>query len=79
MLGMPFHQIFDILIITEFVYICFFATPWTVALQAMEFFRQEYWNGLPFPYPGDLPDPGIEPRSPALQVNSLPSELPGKP
>ena len=60
---MPFHQIFDILIITEFVYICFFATPWTVALQAMEFSRQEYWNGLPFPYPGDLPDPGIEPAS----------------
>jgi len=44
----------------------------------MGFSRQEYWNGLPFPYPGDLPDPGIEPRSPAPQADSLPSELPGK-
>ena len=46
-----------------------FATPWTVAYQAplsMGFSRQEYWSGLPFPSPGDLPDPGIEPRSPAL-------------
>ena len=40
--------------------------------------RQEYWSGLPFPSPEDLPDPGIKPRSPALQVDSLPSELPGK-
>ena len=51
--------------------------PWTVAHQgplSMEFSRQEYWSGLPFPSPGDLPDPGIEPRSPALQVDSLPSE-----
>ena len=46
-----------------------FATPWTVAYQAslsMGFSRQEYWSGVPFPSPGDLPDPGIEPRSPAL-------------
>ena len=43
------------------------------------FSRQEYWSGLPFPSPGDLPIPGIEPGSPALQENSLPSELPGKP
>ena len=46
-----------------------FATPWTVAYQAppsMGFSRQEYWSGLPFPSPGDLPDPGIEPGSPAL-------------
>ena len=58
-----------------------FAFPWTVAHQAplsMEFFRQEYWNGLPFPSPGDLPDPGIEPGSPALQADSLPSEPPWK-
>ena len=41
--------------------------------------RQEYWNGLPFPSPGDLPDPGIEPGSPALQTDSLPSEPPQKP
>ena len=46
-----------------------FATPWTVAYQAspsMGFSRQEYWSGVPFPSPGDLPDPGIEPRSPSL-------------
>ena len=50
------------------------AIPWTVAHQAplsMGFSRQEYWSGLPFPFPGDLSDPGIEPRSPALQVDSL--------
>ena len=55
--------------------------PWTVARQAplsMGFCWQEYWSGLPFPPPGDLPNPGIEPRSPTLQVNSLPSEPPGK-
>ena len=45
----------------------------------MEFSRPEYWSGLPFPSPGDLPGPGIEPRSPALQVDSLLSESPGKP
>ena len=43
----------------------------------MGFSRQKYWSGLPFPSPGDLPDPGIEPRFPALQADSLPSELPG--
>ena len=43
----------------------------------MGFSRQEYWSGLPFPPPGDLPNPGIEPRSPALQVDSLPAEPPG--
>ena len=45
----------------------------------MGFSRQEYWSGLPFPSPGDLTDPGIEPGSPALQADSLPSEPPGKP
>ena len=57
-----------------------FETPWTVAYQAlsMGFSRQECWSGLPFPSPGDLPDPGIEPRSPALQADALPSEPPGK-
>ena len=45
----------------------------------MGFSRQGYWSGLPFPSPGDLPDPGIEPRSPALQADSLPTELQGKP
>ena len=44
-----------------------------------EFSREEYWSGLPFPPSGDLPDPGIEPGSPALQVESLPFEPPGKP
>ena len=59
-----------------------FATPWTVAHQApasMGFSRREYWSGLPFPSPGDLPDPGIEPRSPALQADALTSEPPGNP
>ena len=58
-----------------------FATPRTVAYQApqsMGFSRQEYWSGLPFPSPGDLPDPGIKPRSPTLQGDALPSEPPGK-
>ena len=57
-------------------------TPWTVARQAplsREFSRQEYWNGFPFPSPGDLPDPGIKPGSPALEADSFPSEPPGKP
>ena len=55
--------------------------PWTVAHQAplsMEFSRQEYWSWLPCPLPGDLPNPGIEPRSPSLHADSLPSEPPGK-
>ena len=59
-----------------------FATPWTVAYQAppsMGFFRQEYWSGLPFPSPGDLPNPGIEPGFPALEANALTSEPSGKP
>ena len=59
-----------------------FGTPWTLALQAplfIQFSRQEYWSGLPFPSPGDLPNPGIEPGSPTLQADSLPSEPPGKP
>ena len=58
-----------------------FATQWSVAYEApqsMGFSRQEYWSGLPFPSPGDLPDPVIEPGSPALQADSLPCELPGK-
>ena len=56
--------------------------PWTVVGQTpppMVFSSQEYWSGLPFPSPGDLPDPGIEPGSPALQADSLPSEPPGNP
>ena len=59
-----------------------FATPWTVACQAplsMEFSRQEYWSGLPFPPPGDLPDLGIELVSPALAGGFFTTEPPGKP
>ena len=54
------------------------AIPWTVACQAplfMGFSRKEYWSGLPFPSPGDLPNPEIEPGSPALEADSLPTEL----
>ena len=71
------------------VYVCvlvlscvwLFAIPWTVGWQAplfIGFFRQEYWSRLPFPSPGDLPNTGIEPESPALQADSLLSEAPGK-
>ena len=58
-----------------------FVTPQTVAHQAplsMGFSRQEYWSGLTFPSPGDLPNPGFEPGSPACQADSLPAELLGK-
>ena len=61
---------------------CFSAIPWNAAFQVplcMWFSRQEYWSGLPRPSLGDLPNPGFEPRSPALQVDSWPSEPPGKP
>ena len=57
-----------------------FATLWAVAYQAslaMGFSRQEYWSGLTFPSPGDLPDPGIEPGSPALEADTVTSEPPG--
>ena len=59
-----------------------FVTPWTITCQAplsMEFYRKEYWSGLPIFSPKDFPNPGIEPRSPVLQAYSLPSEPPGKP
>ena len=59
-----------------------FVTTWTVAYQApqsVEFSRQEYWSGLPFPSPGDLPNPGTEPRSLTLQADALTSKPPGKP
>ena len=60
-----------------FSHVRLFSTPWTVAYQAflsMGFSRQEYWSGLPFPSPGDLPNPGTEPGSPALKADALPSE-----
>ena len=69
-------------VLSRFIHVQLFVIPWTVAHQAhpsMGFSRQEYWNGLPFPSPGDLPHPGIERWSPALQVDSLTSEPPGKP
>ena len=59
-----------------------FATQWTIAHQAllsMGFSRQEYWSELPFPFPGDLPDPGTEPRSPVLAGRFFTTEPPGKP
>ena len=67
---------------SRFSLVRLFVTPWTIVHQAplpVEFSRQEYWIGLPFPSPGDLPNPGIEPQSPALQADSLLSEPPGKP
>ena len=68
--------------VSDSSWVWLFATPWTIALQAplsMEFSRQDYWRGLPFPSPGYLSDPGIKPRSPALQADSLPTEIWGKP
>ena len=68
--------------LSQFGYVQLFATPWTVPHHAplsMWFPRQEYWSGLPFPSPSELPDPGIKPGSPTLQADSLPSEPPGKP
>ena len=59
-----------------------FATQWTAAYLAplsIGFPRQEHWSGLPFPFPGDLSDPGIEPGSPALEADALTSEPPDKP
>ena len=67
---------------SPFIHVRLFATPWTVAHQtplSMGFSRQEYWSGLPYPPPGDLPNPGVKPRSPSLQVDFLPSEPPGNP
>ena len=68
--------------VRSFSHVRLFATSWIVAHQAplsMGFSRQEYWSGLPFPSPGDLLDPGIKLRSPALQADALTSEPPGKP
>ena len=68
--------------LSHFSHVPLFVTLWTVACHAplsMEFSRQEYWSGLPFPLPGDLPDPSVKLGSPALQADSLLSEPPGKP
>ena len=71
-----------LLLLSCFSRVRLFVTPWTVACQAplsMGFSRQEYWSGWSFLSPGDLPDPGIEPRSSTLQADSLPAEPQGKP
>ena len=65
----PNQLLLNVVVVKLLSRVRLFATPWTVAYQAppsMGFSRQEHWSGLPFPYPGDLPDPGIEPGSPAL-------------
>ena len=70
-----------LLLLSRFSRVRLCATPQTAAHQAplsLGFSRQEYWSGLPFPSPGDLPNAGIEPRSPTLQADALPSEPPGK-
>ena len=67
---------------SHFSHVRFFVPLWTIARHAplsTGFSRQEYWSGLPYPPPGDLPNPGIEPGCPALQADSLPSEPPGRP
>ena len=74
-------RILDIYIVKSLSRVQPFVTPWTVACQAplsIGFSRQEYWSRLPFLSPGDLPNPGIELRSPTLQADALPSEPPGK-
>ena len=70
-----------LLLLRRFSRVRLCATPQIAAYQAppsLGFSRQEHWSGLPFPSPGDLPDPRIKPRSPALQADALPSEPPGK-
>ena len=65
--------------VKSFSHVQLFGTPWTITYQAPQsvgFSRPEYWSGMPFPSPGDLPDQGIEPGSPTLQADSLPSEPP---
>ena len=77
-----YHSIVLVLMLSKLLScVQLFETLWTVAHQAllsMEFSRQEYWSGLSFPPPGDLPDPGIEVGTPESQADSLPSEPPGK-
>ena len=67
-----------VILLSRFSHVWLCATSWQ-ALPSLGFSRQEYWSGLPFPSPGDLPDPGIEPKSPAFQAVALTSEPPGKP
>ena len=77
----PLSYIYLFLKVKSFSRVQLFAALWTVAHQAspsMGLSRQEYWSGLPFPSPGDLPDPGIKPGSPALEADALTSEPPCK-
>ena len=74
-------SLLGVCMLSRFSHVRLFETPWTVAHQAplsMGCSRQEYWSGLPFPSPGDLSNPGIEPGPPALQADALPSEPSGK-
>ena len=71
----------NVCVLSSFSHVQLFTTPWTVTHQAplsKRLSRQEYWSGLLFPSPGDLPGPGVKPGSPALQADSLPSEPPWK-
>ena len=80
--GLAYFLTFIIVMYWSLSHVQLFVILWTLACQAslfVEFSRLEYWNGLPSPSPRHLPNPGIKPRSPALQADSLPSELPGKP
>ena len=84
LVSVVFHKIFNVLKVKvkSLSRVRLFATPCTVAYQippSKGFSRQEYWSGVPFPPPGDLPHPGIEPRSPELHTDAWPSEPPGKP
>ena len=78
----PGNLLLVLCVCQSFSHVLLFATPCTVAFQAplsREFSRQEYWSGLPVPFPGDLPDPGLEPRSPTLRADSLPLSHQGSP
>ena len=75
---MKYESVLEVCVLSCFSWVQLFVSTWTGAL-SMGFSRKEYWSGLPFPPPGDLPDPGIELVSPALQEDSLPSEPPGNP
>ena len=82
MIHFMYRIVKQLLVLSHFSHVQLFVTPWSIAHQvplSMEFSRQENWSGLPFPPPGHLPHPGIEPGSPALQTDSLPSEPPEKP
>ena len=72
----PYCLVCSVVCVKSLSRVRLFAIPWTPL--SMEFSRQEYWSGLPFPSLGDLPNPGVEPRIPALQADALSSEAPGK-